>query len=45
MTRIEITCSCGQVFIMINNEIKRCPRCGKPHRGPIAPKEFTVRMN
>ncbi len=45
MAKIEVTCSCGQIFIMKENEIKRCPKCGQPHRGPIAPREFTVNMN
>jgi hypothetical protein len=45
MSKIEVTCSCGKVFIMKDNEVKRCPKCGKPHRGPIAPREFLVEMN
>jgi hypothetical protein len=27
------------------NEVKRCPKCGRPHRGPIAPKEFQITLN
>jgi predicted RNA-binding Zn-ribbon protein involved in translation (DUF1610 family) len=45
MSKIEISCSCGQVFTMKENEIKRCPRCGKFHRGPVSPKEFQITMN
>jgi predicted RNA-binding Zn-ribbon protein involved in translation (DUF1610 family) len=45
MKKIEVTCSCGRYFIMQENEIKRCPKCGKPHRGPLAPKEFVISLN
>ena len=45
MKKIEVTCSCGQIFIMKENEVKRCPKCGRPHRGPIAPGEFVINFN
>jgi hypothetical protein len=45
MKKIGVTCSCGQTFIMKGNEVKRCPGCGKPHRGPIAPKEYLITLN
>jgi predicted RNA-binding Zn-ribbon protein involved in translation (DUF1610 family) len=38
MAKIEVTCSCGKIFKMKENEVKRCPRCGKPHRGVNAPE-------
>jgi predicted RNA-binding Zn-ribbon protein involved in translation (DUF1610 family) len=38
MAKIEVTCSCGKVFKMKDNEVKNCPRCGKPNRGPNATK-------
>jgi Zn finger protein HypA/HybF involved in hydrogenase expression len=45
MAKIEVTCSCGQIFIMKENEVKLCPKCNKPHRGPVAPTEFQVTFN
>jgi hypothetical protein len=45
MDKIEVTCACGRFFIIKNNEIKRCPGCGRPHRGHKAPKEYIVKMN
>jgi hypothetical protein len=36
--KIEVECSCGRKFTMKDDEVKRCPQCGKPHRGPNAPK-------
>jgi predicted RNA-binding Zn-ribbon protein involved in translation (DUF1610 family) len=38
MAKIEMTCSCGKVFKMKDDQLKRCPQCGKIHRGPNAPK-------
>jgi len=35
MAKIEVKCtSCGKVFKLKANEVKRCPQCGKIHRGP-----------
>jgi DNA-directed RNA polymerase subunit RPC12/RpoP len=37
-TEVECT-TCGKKFKIKDDEVKRCPGCGKIHRGPNAPKE------
>jgi DNA-directed RNA polymerase subunit RPC12/RpoP len=37
--KIEVKCTtCGKTFKIGLDEVKKCPRCGKTHRGPDAPK-------
>jgi hypothetical protein len=38
MAIIVVQCPCGKEFKMKDSEVKNCPRCGKPHRGPNAPR-------
>jgi predicted RNA-binding Zn-ribbon protein involved in translation (DUF1610 family) len=38
--KTEVTCtSCGKTFKLKLDEVKRCPQCGKIHRGPNAPEK------
>jgi Zn finger protein HypA/HybF involved in hydrogenase expression len=37
--KIEVTCTtCSKTFKLGLTEVRKCPRCGKIHRGPDAPK-------
>lgn len=40
MAKTEVRCtSCGKAFKIKDDEVKKCPRCGKVHYGPlIAPQ-------
>ncbi len=39
MAKTKVTCStCGKEFKLKDDEVKKCPQCGKIHRGPNVPQ-------